>query len=91
MEQDDRNIRILDQSVEITCIFDDLPEELSIDSTAKTTLQAECLLNQNGKLEILKKYNCSNKIAPKEQIFARTYHQSRSPKTGQIEHCKVAL
>ena len=47
--------------VRISCLFEDLPEILTIDSRAETTLADEFLLNEDGYLEITKVYNCSLK------------------------------
>lgn len=41
----------------ISVTFTDLPEEIVLDSTAPTSLKDEYLLNFEGKLEIIKKYN----------------------------------
>ena len=40
--------------IEITCIFDDLPNQLILDDTVETSLDEEFLLNRNDKLEIKK-------------------------------------
>lgn len=45
--------------IEITCVFDDLPEELILDDTIKTSLKDEFLLNSENKLEIKKKFPIS--------------------------------
>lgn len=42
--------------IEITASFTDLPEEIVIDSTNRTTLTDEYLLNKDGRLEIRKIY-----------------------------------
>lgn len=47
------------RAVRITCVFQDLPNELVLDETAPTTLSDEHLLNADGDLEITKIYNCS--------------------------------
>ena len=47
--------------VRISCLFEDLPEILTIDSRAETMLADEFLLNEDGYLEITKVYNCSLK------------------------------
>jgi putative ATP-dependent endonuclease of OLD family len=47
--------------VRISCLFEDLPEILTIDSRAETSLANEFLLNEDGYLEITKVYNCSLK------------------------------
>lgn len=56
--------------VNITCIFDNLPSTLTIDSRAETTLAAEHLLNVDGDLEIVKIFNCSLKT-PTASIFVK--------------------
>ncbi len=73
IEQDDCNVHSSGVPVEITCVFDRHSQELIIDSTSKTTLSEECLLNNENNLEIVKRYNCSNKT-PKESIFVKAYH-----------------
>jgi putative ATP-dependent endonuclease of the OLD family len=45
----------------IACEFDELPESIVIDSTYHTTLKDEFLLNENGRLEIHKIFNCEGK------------------------------
>ncbi|ALJ06556.1 hypothetical protein APS56_16065 [Pseudalgibacter alginicilyticus] len=45
--------------IEITCVFDDLPQDLILDDTIKTSLKDEFLLNSNNKLEIKKKFPIS--------------------------------
>ena len=40
----------------ISVIFEELPKNIVIDSTNRTNLQSEFLLNLNGQLEIVKKY-----------------------------------
>jgi len=52
----------------ITCVFDNLPTTLTIDSRAETTLSDEFLLNADNDLEIIKIFNCSLKT-PTNSIF----------------------
>ena len=54
----------------ITCIFDNLPTTLTIDTRAATTLADEYLLNNDNDLEIIKVFNCSLKT-PSTSIFVR--------------------
>ena len=54
----------------ITVEFEELPLSLVIDSTNETTLQNEHLLNQDGNLEIIKKYP----NAGKEKVFVKAFH-----------------
>lgn len=61
--------------VRIGAIFTDLPEALDIDRGARTTLQAEYLLNCDDDLEIFKVYNCSIR-RPSPKVFANALHPS---------------
>lgn len=54
----------------ITCVFDNLPTTLTIDTRAATTLATEYLLNTENDLEIIKVFNCSLKT-PSTSIFVR--------------------
>ena len=56
--------------INIGIVFGDLPESLTIDATNPTTLKNEYLLNQNGKLEVIKKFP----NAGKEKVFVKAYH-----------------
>lgn len=68
MNGDKRNVRI-------GVVFDNLPDQIILDTNAPTTLQAEHLLNEDGNLEIHKVFNCVNQ-SPKASIFARAMHPS---------------
>lgn len=61
------------KTVEIACVFDELPDELVIDSRSRTSLEQEYLLNGEGQLEIVMSYNCGVKT-PKPDVFARADH-----------------
>ena len=70
---DDINKNCLAQgniNIKISVVFDDIPEELTIDSTNPTTLANEYLLRRDGTLEIIKTYK--NGGAAKTSINA--YH-----------------
>ena len=56
----------------IAVVFEDLPSNLVIDSTNETTLQAEYLLNSDGKLEVIKTYP----NAGKEKVSVKANHPS---------------
>jgi len=62
-----------DKEVHIGCVFDDLPETLTLDATSKTSLKEEYLLNKDGDLEIHKVFDGSLK-APKARVVARAFH-----------------
>lgn len=76
-ERDDLSVCSLGNDIEITCTFSDLPAEIVLDSTAKTSLGAEHLLNADGKLEIKKVYSCTA-AKPKEKIYILCTHPSVS-------------
>ncbi|WP_433578569.1 ATP-binding protein [Nocardia brasiliensis] len=57
----------------IACEFDELPERLVIDATSETSLDAEYLLNDEGRLEIVRTYNGMNKT-PGLKVFLRAKH-----------------
>ncbi|MBL4746196.1 MAG: ATP-binding protein [Flavobacteriaceae bacterium] len=56
--------------IKISVIFEEFPELITIDATNKTNLAEEYLLNDEGKLEIIKKYP----NAGKEKIFIKCSH-----------------
>jgi len=62
-----------DKEVRIGCVFDELPDSLTLDATAKTSLEAEFLLNEDGDLEIHKVFDCSLK-SPKPRVVACAKH-----------------
>ncbi|HMR47163.1 MAG TPA: ATP-binding protein [Bacteroidia bacterium] len=77
IDKDDVNKSTLadgDDEIEITVEFEELPTSLVIDSTNATTLQNEHLLNQDGNLEIIKKYP----NAGKEKVFVKAFHPNNS-------------
>ncbi len=66
----DLNVEALEKIIEFTCIFSDLPIHIEIDSSAKTTLSKEHLLNEDGNLEIKKVFKCTEKfIASSAEIL----------------------
>jgi putative ATP-dependent endonuclease of the OLD family len=76
IEKDDLNVDAVasgDNKIEITCVFNQLPNELIIDAANPTTLQNEYLLNVDGDLEIKKVYTCGA-TNPKEQVFIVANH-----------------
>src|SRR5690554_622553 len=60
--------------IKIGVIFGDLPAELTIDTTNPTRLEDEHLLNQEGKLVVIKRYP----NAGKEKVFVKAYHPTNA-------------
>ncbi|MCJ2008397.1 ATP-binding protein [Methylobacterium sp. J-092] len=73
LDQDDPCVHGADKVIEIGCVFDSHPRELTIDAVSPTSLEAEFLLNRNGRLEIVKQFDCSGRTV-KEFVFARARH-----------------
>ena len=53
--------------IEISCIFDDLPDSLTLDDSVETSLREEFLLNSEQKLEIKKKFPVSGSGSVSEE------------------------
>ena len=56
----DKNIFHVDEETVIGCVFNDLPAEIALEN-ATTSFSKEYLLNQEGNLEVLKKYSSNGK------------------------------
>lgn len=59
-----------ESDIVIATVFDNLPEEICIDKTNNTSLSDEYLLNEDGLLEIVKKYP----NAGTAKVYVRAYH-----------------
>lgn len=76
IERDDCCVRTNLTDIKITCIFDELPAQLVIDEQYPTTLAEEHLLRADGKLEIIKVYNCAATKGKHSNTFANASHPS---------------
>jgi predicted ATP-dependent endonuclease of OLD family len=72
-ENNDLSVSATTNEIEIACIFNDLPEEIIIDSTFVTNLKDEFLINFDGDLEIKKIFKISGQ-KPKEKIILKCHH-----------------
>lgn len=54
LDKDDFNKRVADPEIEITCYFNNIPEDVIIDATNPTSLAEEYLLHSSGELVIQK-------------------------------------
>ena len=82
LEKDDINKQAKAEGnteIKIGVVFGDLPSELTIDVINPTRLEDEYLLNQDGKLVIIKKYP----NAGKEKVFVKAYHPT-NPKCSEL-------
>lgn len=73
-DADDATVDGDNTDVRIICEFEDLPESLVIDANYPTDLASEYLLNDSGRLEIHKIYNCALKKPALKGVFARAIH-----------------
>lgn len=64
-----------DNEIDITCIFSNLPKEIVLDSSAKTSLKDEYLLNNENLLEIKKTFKCTG-AKPKVSTYIICNHPS---------------
>lgn len=64
-----------DQLIEITCLFQPFADSLSIDTSSKTTLESEYLLNGENLLEIKKVFKATT-AKPKHSTFIVCNHPS---------------
>lgn len=70
LDKDDFNIHARDSHVEITCTFDALPASILVDDSNHTTLAAEYLLDEDGCLQIKKRYKPSTTTKPQVLLVA---------------------
>ena len=76
IERDDCCVRTASTEVRIACVFENLPAEIVIDEQHPTTLHDEYLLNEDGKLELVKTYDCASTKGKPSGAFARAVHPS---------------
>lgn len=66
-----------DELIEITCVFQPIDTKISIDSTSKTTLEEEYLLNNDGLLEIKRVFKATT-TKPKPTTYIVCNHPSNA-------------
>ncbi|WP_449390010.1 ATP-binding protein [Clostridium sp. ETTB3] len=82
MEVNDLNIdEQQNKTIEITCVFE-VYDDIVLDSTRRTSLEEEFLLNEKGLLEITKVWNCSKeKIGASDlKIYINAFYPNISDK-----------
>jgi len=68
-DKNDLSINHDNSKIEITCIFEDLPDTLILDDTVETSLKEEYLLNRLNKLEIKKVFPVSGTGTVSEEAY----------------------
>lgn len=84
IDQVDANVFSGSAIVNITAEFADLPDEITLDAGAPTTLADEYLLTADGTLKIARVYDCSKKTCPCE-TFIVAKHPSASGLENLLE------
>ncbi|MCF1448180.1 ATP-binding protein [Agrobacterium vitis] len=79
------------KAVRITCEFDDLPEQLIIDTDFETSLKSEHLTNASGRLEIRKTYDGSLNSPKLSAIEAFALHPTVNGMTDLLSLKKAEL
>ena len=76
MEKSDVNVEENqqgNQETEITICFKEIPQSVILDTSVETSLQEEYMLNEDGQLEVLKRYK--NGGSPK--VYIKAYHPTK--------------
>lgn len=73
-ELSDLNIYAKEREMVFGAIFSDLPEAISVDTSATTSLQEEYLVNKDGDFEIIIRYACTATTAGKPEQIIRCLH-----------------
>jgi len=76
VEKDDCCVRTQSTEIRIGCVFEDLPDQLVIDEQYPTSLAVEQLLRVDGRLEIVKVFNCSSPKGKHVNTYAMARHPS---------------
>nr|WP_203219171.1 ATP-binding protein [Anaerobacillus isosaccharinicus] len=77
-EKEDLSVDAEDEFIEISCVFSDLPQKITLDTSSETTLKAEYLLNAHNDLEIKKVYKATA-AKPKPSIYIVCNHPNIEP------------
>ncbi len=74
-ERTDLNIYAKEQEMLFGAVFSNLPETVSVDTSATTSLAEEYLVNKDGDFEVIIKYTCTAAtISTKPERFIRCQH-----------------
>jgi predicted ATP-dependent endonuclease of OLD family len=70
-DKDDLSVDNDNSTIELTCVFDNLPIEIMLDETNSTSLIEEFLLNEDGNLEIIKRFPISGSGSVSEEAYVK--------------------
>lgn len=77
-EREDLSVNAEDANIEITCVFEDLPQTITLDTSSETNLQDEYLLNSDNDLEIKKIFKATA-AKPRPQVYILCNHPVEEP------------
>lgn len=77
-ELDDWNVGGHNDDIRLTCVFDELPSSLVIDTQSSTDLASEYLLNADGQLEVTKSYKRNAAKGALRSVCAMAVHPTAS-------------
>lgn len=89
-EREDLNVNAQDSEIEITCVFNDLPEKIILDTSSETDLKSEYLLNQDNDLEIKKVYKATV-AKPKPIVYIMCNHPTNNPYSELLSKKRTEL
>ncbi len=89
-EREDLSIGAEDPNIEITCIFNDIPQSITLDTSSETNLKDEFLLNLSGELEVKKTFKATS-AKPKPNIFIVCNHPTAEPYNNLLELKRAEL
>src|SRR5690554_5495183 len=70
IDKGDLNTNSDDSTIEISCVFDEVPKVIILDSSVETSPSEENILNQDGNLEIKKTFKVGKTISKATFILA---------------------
>lgn len=70
VDKGDLNTDIQSGTIEITCVFDEVPKSIILDSSVETSPEQENILNSNGHLEIKKLFKIGSTISKSTILVA---------------------
>lgn len=73
IDTDDKNVDSGESEIEISCIFDELPEDVVVDERFPTSFKDEYLLNNQGDIEVRKVYKVQKTVSG-PTVFIKCLH-----------------
>lgn len=70
-DKDDLSVNHDNSTIELTCVFNELPVDFILDETNPTSLKDEYLLNEEGDLEIIKRFPISGSGSVSEEAYVK--------------------